>query len=110
MPVSQETPAPESQSEKNRMACAKRSENQWHQPLGQVRGDREEHSDTIDLDPSEFTVTRELSNGHGSGNNGTKTRATTARESARTSKDFLIKKTNKPSTSELSRVEEEEFE
>ena len=57
------TPAPESQSEKNRMACAKRSNNHQHQPLGQVRGDGEEHSDTIYLDPSEFTVTRELSKG-----------------------------------------------
>ena len=61
------TPAPESQSEKNRMACAKRSENQRHQLLGQVRGDREEYSATIDLDyASEFTVTRELSKWHGS--------------------------------------------
>ena len=75
-------PAPESQSEKNQMACAKRSENQHHQPLGQVRGDREEHSNAIDLDQSELTVIRELSKGHESGNNGMKTRATTARETA----------------------------
>ena len=72
-------PAPESQSEKNRMACAKQ-----HQPLGRVRGDRKERSDTIDLDPSEFTVTRELCKGHGSSDNEVKTRATTANQTART--------------------------
>ena len=60
------TPVPQLQSEKNRMACAKRSKNQRHQPLGQVRGDREEHSNAIDSDQSEFTVNRELSQGHGS--------------------------------------------
>ena len=80
-------PAPESQSEQNRMACARE-----HQPLGQVRGDRDEHSSAIIHDQSEFTVTRELSKGHGSGDNGVKTRATTAKITARITKDFLTKK------------------
>ena len=40
------------------MAFDYRSENQRHQPPGQVREDREEHSDTIDLDQREFTVNR----------------------------------------------------
>ena len=108
------TPAPESQSEKNRIACAKRSENQRQKPLGQVRGDKEEQSDTIDLDPSEFTVilsfTVKLSKGHGRSNNGVKTRATTAKETARTSKDFLIKKSTQQPAAELSRIEKEKNE
>ena len=78
-------PAPESQSEQNRMACARE-----HQPLGQVRGDREEHSSAIIHDQSEFTVNRELGKGHGSTDKGMKKRATTAKETARTPKDFLI--------------------
>ena len=40
------------------MACAR-----GHQPLGQVRGDRDERSSAIIYDQSEFTVTRELSEG-----------------------------------------------
>ena len=83
-------PAPESQSEQNRMACARE-----HQPLGQVRGDRDEHSSAIIHDQSEFTVIRELSKGHGSSEKGMKARAMTAKEIARTSKDILIKKSNK---------------
>ena len=71
------------------MACAKRSKNHQHQPLGQVRGDREEHSDP---DPSEFTVIRELSKGHGSSDNKVSTRSTTAKETARTANDFRTKK------------------
>ena len=96
-------PAPESQSERNRMACARE-----HQPLGQVRGDRDEHSSAIIHDQSEFTVTRELSKGHGSSNNRVKTRATTAKETTRTTNDFLTKKSVQTSVKELSRIEEEE--
>ena len=91
------------------MACAKRSENQRHQPLGQVRGDREEHSSAIIHDQSEFTVTRELSKGHESSENGVKTRATTAKETAKTTEDFLTKKSARISAKELSRIEEEEI-
>ena len=58
--------------------CAKRSDNPMHQSLRQVRGDREEHSATIDQEyASEFTVKRELIKGHGS-NNWVQTRAATA--------------------------------
>ena len=90
------------------MACAKRSENHTHQPLGQVREDREDNSATVDQDyASELTVTRELSNWHGSSDRGVQTRASTAKETARASKDFLIKKSSKPPTTEPSRVEEE---
>ena len=92
------------------MACAKRSKNQRHQPLGKVQGDREEHSNAIDFDQSEFTVTRELSKGHGSSDKGMKTRATTAKKTARTSKDFLIKKSNKLPELNLSRVDDEQNE
>ena len=87
-------PAPESQSEQNRMACARE-----HQPLGQVRGDRDEHC--------EFTVNRELSKGHGSSDKGMKTRATTAKQTTRTSKEQITKKSNKLPATNLSRVEEE---
>ena len=100
------TPAPESQSERNRMACAKRSENQQQQPLGQVRG--KEHSSAIIHDQSEFTVTRKLSKGHGSSENGVKTRATTT--TTRTSRDFLTKKSTQIPAKELSRIEEEQKE
>ena len=97
------TLASESKSEKNRMVCAKRSENQ-------VRGDREDNSATINLDyASQFTVNRELTKWHGSSNNGMKTRALTARETARPSKDFLIRKSSKPPTTKLSIVEEDDL-
>ena len=92
------------------MTCAKRSENQRHQPLGQVRGDREEHSSAIIHDQSEFTVTRELSKEHGSSENGVKTRATTTKETARTSKEFLTKKSAQIPAKELSQIEEEQNE
>ena len=102
------TPASEPQSVKNRMACSKRLENRRHQPLGQVRGDGTEHSCAIIHDQSEFTVTRELRKGHGSSDNGVKTRATTVKETARISKEFIIKKSTQEPSKELSRIEEEQ--
>ena len=55
-------------------------------------------------------VTRELSKGHGISDNGVKTRATTARQTARTSKESLTQKSNKIPASKLSRVDEEQVE